>query len=77
MMNNNKNDIESFLSEKAEEIALTLKESVIDPLEETTGLLEKVWTDDKAAEVFLTRLAVHQDTIQEAYKQLKIASQVF
>ncbi len=76
-MNNNKNDIESFLSEKAEEIALTLKESVIDPLEETTGLLEKVWTDDKAAEVFLTRLAVHQDTIQEAYKQLKIASQVF
>ena len=76
-MNNDKNDIESFLSEKAEEIALTLKESVIDPLEETTGLLEKVWTDDKAAEVFLTRLAVHQDTIQEAYKQLKIASQVF
>ena len=76
-MNNNKNDIESFLSEKAEEIALTLKESVIDPLEETTGLSEKVWTDDKAAEVFLTRLAVHQDTIQEAYKQLKIASQVF
>ena len=76
-MNNNKNDIESFLSENAEEIALTLKESVIDPLEETTGLLEKVWTDDKAAEVFLTRLAVHQDTIQEAYKQLKIASQVF
>ena len=76
-MNNNKNDIESFLSEKAEEIALTLKESVIDPLEETTGLLEKVWTDDKAAEVFLTRLAVHQDTIQEAYKPLKIASQVF
>ena len=65
------------MSEKAEEIALRLKESVIDPLEETTGLLEKVWTDDKAAEVFLTRLAVHQDTIQEAYKQLKIASQVF
>ena len=76
-MNNNKNDIESFLCVLAEEIALTLKESVIDPLEETTGLLEKVWTDDKAAEVFLTRLAVHQDTIQEAYKQLKIASQVF
>ena len=38
-MNNNKNDIESFLSEKAEEIALTLKESVIDPLEETTVML--------------------------------------
>lgn len=76
-MERDKNDTESIFNREAEEIAGMLKTSVLDPLDETAGVLGNVWTDDEAAKVFLTRLAAHRENIRAAHRQLEIAAQEF
>ena len=56
-------DGEAASTEKLEEIADMLQNSVISPLENLEGMLRKSWTQDEAAYVFLSRLDIRLDNL--------------
>ena len=56
-------DGEAASAEKLEEIADMLQNSVISPLENLEGMLRKSWTQDEAADVFLSRLDIRLDNL--------------
>ncbi len=56
-------DGEAASTEKLEEIADMLQNSVISPLENLEGMLRKSWTQDEAADVFLSRLDIRLDNL--------------
>lgn len=64
---------EYFSAEKTEEVAAALQSSVLNPLEDTIGILRKGWTGDTASEDFCRRLDLHRESIQEICRQLREA----
>ncbi len=56
-------DGEAASTEKLEEIADMLQNSVISPLENLEGMLRKSWTQDEAAYVFLSQLDIRLDNL--------------
>lgn len=64
---------ELFSVEKTEEMAAVLQSSVLNPLENTIGILRQGWTGDAASEIFCRRLDLHRENIQEICRQLREA----
>lgn len=63
-------DGEAASAERLEEIADMLQNSVISPLENLEGMLRKSWTQDEAADVFLSRLDIRLDNLRAVKREI-------